>query len=502
MAKKVLIFIVAYNHEKTIQEVLGRIPGELNEHDTEVLIIDDGSQDGTFREAENYPDTGGFDFRLTVLKNPVNQGYGGNQKIGFKYAIENSFDVVALVHGDGQYAPEKLPELVAPITAGEADAVFGSRMMVKGGARRGGMPLYKFVGNKILSTFQNLVLGSSLTEFHSGYRIYAVNALRQIPFHLNSNVFHFDTEIIIQLILSNFRIKELPIPTYYGDEVCNVDGLVYAKDVLKATSVVPFHKAGLMYQRKYDLNPDVPAYEPKIQFDSTHSRTISAIPSGSKVLDIGCGTGAVARALTEKGCTVTGIDGLPAAAVDGPEDYHQVSLGTEPLPVEASEYDFILLLDVVEHLKRPEEFVDDLYYRLAEAPATEIIATTGNIAFGPIRVMLLLGMFNYGKRGILDLDHSRLFTLTSFRKIFEDRGFEVSEASGIPAPYNLALQTRWIASLLTFLNKAGIRLWKRFFSFQIMLRLKPRPSLNWLLAQAHMQADIESKKTASAWELR
>jgi len=496
MAHKVLIFIVAYNHETTIQEVLSRIPPQLSEHETEVLIIDDSSQDDTFGEAEAYRGTSDFNFRLTVLRNTVNQGYGGNQKIGFQYAIENSFDVVALVHGDGQYAPEKLPDLIAPVLAGEADAVFGSRMMIKGGARRGGMPLYKYVGNKILSTFQNLVLGSSLTEFHSGYRIYGVDALRRIPFYLNTNVFHFDTEIIIQLILGGFRIKELPIPTYYGDEICNVDGLVYAKDVFKATAVVPFHRAGLLFQRKYDLAPDTPAYESKTEFDSTHSRVIAAIPRGSSVLDIGCGTGTVATALQNKECVVSGVDGLPPELVDGVETYYQVSLDNDPLPVAPSKFDYVLLLDVIEHLKDPESFVEALYESLSQAPDTQIIATTGNVAFGPVRLMLMLGMFNYGKRGILDYDHSRLFTLSSFRRLFEERGFNVTHMSGVPAPFQLAVKSKWLANGLSALNKAGIRIWKRFFAFQVFIHLKPKPSLDWLLAQARQEAEKETRKAS------
>ena len=144
---------------------------------------------------------------------------------------------MALVHGDGQYAPECLPDLVGPLRDGEADAVFGSRMLEKGGALRGGMPLYKFVGNRILSGFQNRMLGASLSEFHSGYRVYSVAALRKVPFPLNTNDFHFDTEIIIQFMLGGMRIKELPIPTYYGDEICRVNGVKYAWDVTKAVMV-------------------------------------------------------------------------------------------------------------------------------------------------------------------------------------------------------------------------------------------------------------------------
>ena len=150
---------------------------------------------------------------MRALFNPVNQGYGGNQKLGYHYAIEKGFDFVALLHGDGQYAPECLPRLLDPLRRGEADAVMGSRMLPGGGALKGGMPLYKFIGNKVLTWLENRLLRTDLSEFHSGYRVYSVEALRAIPFDRNSNDFHFDTEIIIQLQIAARTIREMPIPT-------------------------------------------------------------------------------------------------------------------------------------------------------------------------------------------------------------------------------------------------------------------------------------------------
>src|ERR1700722_1157270 len=173
MKKRVLIFIVAYNAERTIQQVVRRIPSSLAEYDTEILIIDDSSHDETFEQAHHMERTGGMPFPITVLYNPVNQGYGGNQKIGFSYAIQNGFDIVALIHGDGQYAPESLPGLLQPLLEEEADAVFGSRMINRFAALKGGMPLYKYVGNRILTGIQNRLLRSSLSEFHSGYQLYS-----------------------------------------------------------------------------------------------------------------------------------------------------------------------------------------------------------------------------------------------------------------------------------------------------------------------------------------
>src|SRR6185369_3641724 len=198
---RLLILIVAYNAEKTISQVLARVPHELAAgYDVEVLVLDDSSQDRTFEESQGAQRAGALPFPLHVLFNPVNQGYGGNQKLGYHFAIERGFDFVALVHGDGQYAPECFPDLVRPLRDGRADAVFGSRMLERGGARRGGMPFYKFAGNRILSWFQNRMLGASLSEFHSGYRVYSVAALKQVPFQLNTNDFNFDTEIIVQLL--------------------------------------------------------------------------------------------------------------------------------------------------------------------------------------------------------------------------------------------------------------------------------------------------------------
>src|SRR5690348_16792460 len=174
--KRILILVVAYNAERTIEQVVARIPQSLLQYETEILIIDDCSPDQTFARARAAQKDNGHRFPLTVLYNPVSQGYGGNQKIGFQYAIENGFDLVALLHGDGQYAPECLPDLLQPLLTGEADAVLGSRMMAPFGAIRQGMPLYKFAGNRILSWLQNRLLHASLSEFHSGYRIYSVAA--------------------------------------------------------------------------------------------------------------------------------------------------------------------------------------------------------------------------------------------------------------------------------------------------------------------------------------
>lgn len=228
------ILVVAYNAEATIGRLLARIPADVWETVEEVAVFDDASRDNTYTVALEYLNTS-HNAKLTVTKNSRNLGYGGNQKLGYRYFMGKNFDAVVLLHGDGQYAPEILAQMYQPIINGYADAVFGSRMMPDyGGALRGGMPLYKYVGNRILTAIENRLLGLRLSEFHSGYRAYNLAALRQIDLSHMTDDFHFDTEIIIKLHHQNFTISEIPIPTHYGDEISHVNGWKYAKNVVRA----------------------------------------------------------------------------------------------------------------------------------------------------------------------------------------------------------------------------------------------------------------------------
>jgi len=486
--QRLLVFIVAYNAENTLAPTLNRIPHQLLEkYEVEVLVIDDASRDRTFEAGEALRCSGQFPLKLTVLYNPVNQGYGGNQKIGFFYAIEKNFDFVALIHGDGQYAPECLPDLLGPLANGQADAVFGSRMILSGGAIKGGMPLYKYVGNKILTFVQNRLLHAKLSEFHSGYRLYAVAALRRIPFHLNANGFHFDTEIIIQLLMSGQRIAEYPIPTYYGDEICHVNGMKYGLDVVIASAKAWAQRLGLFYDRKFDCRPSTESnahYLAKLGFASTHSLALAQIPDGARVVDIGCAGGYMGVALQKRGCRVTGIDLLPPAAGVELDEYHQHDLNRIPLPIALDRFDYALMLDVLEHLQSPEAFVDEFRRAAQFNPNIRFIVSTGNVAFAVQRIMLLLGLFNYGKRGILDLTHTRLFTFSSFRELFEQAGFDVLKVRGIPAPFPLALGNTSLAKMLLAINRGLISLRRQVFSYQIFMVVRPRPTLHFLLKEA------------------
>lgn len=493
---RLLIFIVAYHAEATVKQVLTRIPHNLaKEFDCEVLVIDDGSTDRTFETARMIASQCILPFPVTVLANPNNQGYGGNQKIGYFYALRQGFDIVALLHGDGQYAPESLPDLLRPLKEGRADACFGSRMMTQGAALRGGMPVYKFVGNRILSWFENRMLRTALSEFHSGYRAYSTAALRKIPFDVNTNEFHFDTEIIIQLVTAKFRIVEVPIPTYYGDEICRVNGLQYAWKVVAAVTIACAQEYGLLYDPRFDCAPGGEnwQYAPKLDYESPHSLALELIPAKSRVLDLGCAAGYVASDLKKrKTCSVVGVDRHAPVDSTNLDRFHQHNLDLGPPELAMTEFDFVLLLDVIEHLASPEDFVRRLRTALKLSPHTKILASTGNVGFFVIRLMLLLGQCNYGKRGILDMTHTRLFTKSSFRRLFEQAGFDLLEMRGIPAPFPLALGYGKFSRLLLRINSLLIRLSKGWFSYQIFMVLQPKPSLEYLLRAAEEQSAIRT----------
>ena len=485
---RLLVLIVAYHAEQTIQPVLARIPPSLaGDFDVEVLVIDDSSTDGTFDRGEEVRRASAVPFPLTVLFNPVNLGYGGNQKVGFHYAIRHGFDFVALVHGDGQYAPESLPGLLVPLASDAADAVFGSRMLTPGAARRGGMPLYKRAGNRVLTWTQNRLLRTRFSEFHSGYRIYSTRALRRIPFHLNSDGFDFDTQIIIQLVVAGLRVTELPIPTYYGSEISRVNGLKYARDVVAACVKARAQQLSLFYDRKYDCAP--PGRSPsRLEFPSTHTQALERIPPGSRVLDIGCGGGHLAHALGERGCRTIGIDERPPADGCAMDEFRIGDLNQSPLPLDLAQADCAVMLDVLEHLASPERFVDDFLRAADRNPEIRLLVSTGNVAFLPVRLMLLAGQFNYGKRGILDLTHTRLFTFGTFRRLFEQSGFRVLEIRGVPAPFALALGNGRLARVLTGVNRALIRVSRSLFAYQIFAVVQARPGLDSLLARAQREA--------------
>ncbi len=497
MKKKLLILIVAFNHEKFIEKVLNRINEKLaDNYDVEVLINDDSSTDETLRITKEYIKNNNKNkFKYTVLSNPVNQGYGGNQKIGFLYAIKNNHDYVALVHGDGQYAPEYLENLIEPLNNENVDAVFGSRMINKGGAIKGGMPFYKYVGNKILTFYQNKLFNKNFTEFHSGYRVYKVRSLKKVPYELNNNDHSFDNEIIIQFLLAKLNIKELSIPTYYGEEISYVNGFKYAFQVFRANIKAKLQSYGIFYDRKFDIESiNREKYTFKKEFDSPHNWAVKEVKKNSKILDLGCNNSELGRILkNEKNCEITAVDkNININNESLIDKYISFDLDKGLPDIDYNKFDYIFLLDVIEHLKNPEEFMINLKEKIDKNTKLKVIISTPNVSFLIIRLMLLFGYFNYGKRGILDKTHTRLFTFSSFNDLLIQSGFKVNKTLGVPAPIPLVIGSNFFSRYLIKINNFLIFLLKGVFSYQIYCIIEPQISIELLLEKAKKKGQNEN----------
>src|SRR5262245_15550668 len=233
----------ALNAAKTLELIVDSIPRDVVD---EVILVDDRSTDETLEIARR--------LNVSVVWHPHNVGYGGNQKTCYLEALQRGAGIVVMLHPDGQYEPELIPKLIEPIREGAADLVLGSRMMIPGAAREGGMPLYKRLANRALTGFENRVMGTHLTDLHTGYRAYGRKVLLTVPFLRNSLDFSFDSEMLMQASYFGFRIADVSARTRYFDEASSVGpwtstvyGLKTVWDALRLT----LHRAHLLPSRKF-----------------------------------------------------------------------------------------------------------------------------------------------------------------------------------------------------------------------------------------------------------
>jgi glycosyltransferase involved in cell wall biosynthesis len=475
--KRVGIFLIAYNAVNKLDWTLDRIPKEVWDKVEEVFLFDDCSTDNTYYDAIGYKQVQQLQ-KFTVHRNTKNLRYGGNQKAGYQYAIGRDLDIVVMLHADGQYAPEVLPQLLEPLEKDQADMVFGSRMAAGGDPLAGGMPYYKFVGNKILTWLENRIVGLKLSEFHSGYRLYSCEALKKVPFMLNSNEWHFDTDILIQFHEAGLRIVERPIPTYYGDEICYVNGLAYAFNCVKTALRYRLHKARLVYEPKYDVSGDHYVYK-KADPYSSHAQIIRWVEQErpAKVLEIGTATGYLTSEMVKLGCSVTGVEQDPTMAEIARPYCHEMIVGDmETIDLSKfGRFDAIVFGDVLEHLRNPREVLQKVHALLT--PGGKVLMSLPNVANIWVRLNLLFGNFNYSRVGILDETHLRFFTLQTMKQLAAESGLDVISINATPIPLPVILPSTSRGRSLSFLhlfNWGLTKLRRTLFGYQFILVCRPK----------------------------
>lgn len=225
---QVVVVMPAYNAAKTLANTVGLIPREVVDH---IVLVDDGSRDATLDVAR--------ELGLDVIPHHHNAGYGANQKTCYTIALQLGADAVVMLHPDGQYDPAVIPELVAPIAEDRADFVLGSRMLIEGGAKAGGMPTWKRATNRALTAIENAAMRTRLSEAHTGYRAYSKGFLETIPWRRNDNGFVFDTQVIFQAVAFKQRIVEVPIASSYEDDASNIslkEGITYGLGTLSTAA--------------------------------------------------------------------------------------------------------------------------------------------------------------------------------------------------------------------------------------------------------------------------
>jgi glycosyltransferase involved in cell wall biosynthesis len=227
---KVVCVLPAYNAAGTLERTLRAVPSGAVDH---FILVDDASTDSTVNTAQKLSQ----EFSLQVISHDQNRGYGGNQKTCYQAALAAGADVVVMLHPDYQYEPKLLPSLVGLVSSGVYDVALGSRILGRG-ALLGGMPLYKYIANRFLTAFQNLMIGQKLSEYHTGYRAFSRRVLESLNLGANSDDFVFDNEMLVQCHVAGFRIGEVSVPTKYFDEASSISlgrSVVYGFGVLRCS---------------------------------------------------------------------------------------------------------------------------------------------------------------------------------------------------------------------------------------------------------------------------
>lgn len=384
---------------------------------------------------------------LRVRRNPRRYGHGGRRKVAFEYALGQGFDHAIVVEADGRHPLEHLARILDLALEG-AEVVLGAR---------------ERPGSAVGSALLRGALGMPIADWGSSLRLYSSKVLRRIPFQLASDGRRFDTEILIQCRALGVAVREVRLVAFE-------DGGFSAFESFGAALDYRLHQLHVQRNGVFLVDHEVP-YTFKHSPTGSHMQILGAIPPGSRVLDLGCSQGLLARPLREKGVRTTGVDiGPPEEISRDLEGYHRHDL-EEPLELpEGRVFDFVVISDVIEHVLNRQQLLRSARRHLK--PEGRLLISTPNVAIWFYRLSLLVGRFEYGPRGVLDETHVHLFTRSTFRREVERGGFRIRRQRVTSLPFEVIFestgQSRLVAALSSGYHLLA-RAWSKMFAYQFLL---------------------------------
>jgi 2-polyprenyl-3-methyl-5-hydroxy-6-metoxy-1,4-benzoquinol methylase len=435
--------LIVLSHDgagEALSGVLERIPAGIAPLFAEIAVLleCDGPDPAALPRLEN----------LRLLRNPRRYGYGGRRKVAIEYALEHGFDQVILIEGDGRHPPERLADLWAASVLEGCEVVVGVR-------ERGGAGLSSWLLRRML--------GMHLSDWESGMRLYSCETLRRIPFQLDSDGRRFDTEILIQCRALGAPVREVRVGTF-------PEPGFRAADALASALGYRFHQLHLQRNGAFLVDRGV-RYTFKHSRTGSHMQILEAIRPGTRVLDLGCSQGLLARPLREKGVRTTGVDvGRPEGVSRDLEAYHRRDL-EEPLEIpEDRVFDYVVVADVLEHVCNREQLLKSARRYLK--PDGRLLISTPNVAIWFYRLSLLVGRFEYGPRGVLDETHVHLFTQATFRREVEGGGFRILRQRETSLPFEVIFESTGQSRLVAALSEVYhllARIYPKLFAYQFLL---------------------------------
>jgi len=467
-APRIALFVFDCADRASLERTVERIPEPVAAWLDETVIIQDRSAAEERPVSRDWLAARGHPIRVHRL--PRDAGFGGARKAAFEHALARGVDHVVFMRGDGLHPPEALPALLRPVFEDPDQMVFAYRLfeLPKG---PGG---WKLVPNRIaheLSTgFQNRLLGLRLSDYHSGYRVYAMRRIERIPYQLNDDDHAFDMQLVIQCRALGTPVTEVAVGPLWREYGTNRAGLLEVIRACRCAFDYRLHQLHVLRLGNYFVDEEV-RYTFKQSETGSHMQIVNAVADGSRVLDLGCSQGLLARPLREKQVRVTGVDITPPGDfADHLEAYFQRDLDAPfELPF-GRDFDYVIISDVIEHLRHRTQLLRRARTFLKEGG--RLIISTPNVALWFYRLSLFVGRFEYGPRGVLDETHVHLFTRATFRREVERAGFYVLRERVTALPFEIVFESTGRSRLVRSASRwyhALARSWPTMFAYQHIL---------------------------------